>query len=209
MHTIAHDEVTSEPLDRSTGIFPDSSGSEEGGGRGEPLRPCDASPGLGLRLGLGLEPAVQRHYPDPALLKPAAPVTGVHPEMPRLAAVLIRSMQQWGVHALAAPQLGIDGRVVVVALDDGPVCLVNPCVEPLSREITVMETCLSRPGVQEVAQRYRRVRVTGWDAQRAPLAFDLEGPAALALQHAVDHLDGRVICAGLPSLEESAPHGQA
>lgn len=162
--------------------------------------PCDASPKLGMRLGLGLRPAERRQYPDPALLRRAAPVTGVHPEMPRLAAALIRAMEDWDVRALAAPQLGIDGRVVVVQLDGGPVCLVNPRLEPLSREITVIETCLSRPGVQAVAQRYRRIRVTGWDPGRAPLAFDLEGPPALALQHAVDHLDGRVICAGLPAL---------
>lgn len=171
-----------------------------GGGLAEPVCPCDASPRLGLRLGLGLKQAEQKQYPDPALLRPASPVTGVHPEIPRLAAALIRAMERWGVRALAAPQLGIDGRVVVVGLDGGPACLVNPCLEPLSREITVIETCLSRPGVQAVAQRFRRIRVTGWDPARAPLAFDLDGPAALALQHSVDHLDGRVICAGLPAL---------
>ena len=120
----------------------------------ETLCPCDASPQLGLRLGLGLKRAEQKEYPDPALLKRAAPVTGSHPEMPRLAAALIRAMEAWGVRALAAPQLGIDGRVVVVALEGGAVCLVNPRVEPLSREISVIETCLNRPGVQAVAQRF-------------------------------------------------------
>ncbi len=160
-----------------------------------PLCPCDASPRLGLELGLRLRPAERRQYPDPVLLRPASPVTGAHPELPRLAAALVRTMEQWGGRALAAPQLGIDGRVVVVALDGGPVCLVNPQVEPLSREITVIETCLSRPGVEAVARRCRRIRVTGWDPVRAPLAFDVDGPGALALQHAVDHLDGRVICA--------------
>ena len=133
-------------------------------------------------------------YPDPALLKRAAPVTGSHPEMPRLAAALIRAMETWKVRALAAPQVGVDGRVVVVALEGGAVCLVNPSLEPLSREISVIETCLNRPGVQAVAQRFRCIRVTGWDPCCAPLAFDLDGPAAFALQHAMDHLDGRLIC---------------
>ncbi|MEE9403467.1 MAG: peptide deformylase [Algisphaera sp.] len=141
-----------------------------------------------------------RQYPDPLLTRRALPVAGVHAEMPHFAALLIRMMQKHGRHALAAPQLGIDGRVVVVELEDEPMCLVNPQLEPLSRRITVIETCVSRPGVQAVARRYRRVRVTGWDHRSTPQRFDLDGPAALALQHAVDHLDGRVICAGLPAL---------
>jgi len=191
---------------RSTNSDPGVSRGPGGSPDSEPPCPCDTSPRLGMRLGLGLEPAERRQYPDPVLLKPAAPVAGVHPELPRLATALIRAMEEWGVRALAAPQLGIDGRVVVVQLDGGPVCLVNPHLEPLSREITVIETCLNRPGVQALAQRYRSVRVTGWDPGRAPQSFDLGGPAALALQHAVDHLDGRVICADLPALRGAGSH---
>ena len=153
---------------------------------------------------LGTDHGALRQYPDPALLRRAVPVAGVHDEMPRLAEALIRTMQRHASRALAAPQVGVNGRVVVVDLEDGPLCVVNPRVEALSRRITVLETCLNRPGISAVARRYRSVRVTGWDHRGAPVKLELDGPVALAFQHAVDHLDGRVICAGLPALRRAA-----
>lgn len=91
---------------------------------------------------------------------------------------------------LAAPQIGINKRIVVVDVGDGLVELVNP--EIVEREGTALdwEGCLSVPGLIGEVERSRRVRVKGLAADGRPLWIDAEDFFARALQHEIDHLDG-------------------
>lgn len=91
---------------------------------------------------------------------------------------------------LAAPQIGLSERLVVIDVGDGPLHLVNP--ELVSGEGTAIdrEGCLSIPGVYGYVERYERVIVTALDAKSKPRRIQAEGWLARALQHEIDHLDG-------------------
>jgi len=113
---------------------------------------------------------------------------------------LVRDMFETMYHAegigLAAPQIGIGKRIMVVDLrrDDQPesiVALVNPRVTWASdRTDRQAEGCLSIPGIEEVVERPWAVRVEGLDPTGKEVAIDADDLFARALQHEIDHLDG-------------------
>ncbi|MCX7022064.1 MAG: peptide deformylase, partial [bacterium] len=101
---------------------------------------------------------------------------------------------------LAAPQVGRNVRLVVVHPrlipgiasdeDTAPVSLVNPEYEPLGELFSDKEGCLSLPEIYGRVARYERVRLRARDTDGGELDFELEGLAARAIQHEVDHLNG-------------------
>lgn len=91
---------------------------------------------------------------------------------------------------LAAPQIGLSERLIVVDVGDGPICLVNPELVLGEGSVIDREGCLSIPGVYGYVERYGRVVVTGLDAKGKPKKVDAHGWLARALQHEIDHLDG-------------------
>lgn len=115
---------------------------------------------------------------------------------------LVRDMFETMYHAdgigLAAPQIGISRRVIVVDLrrqedevEPHKIALVNPVVAWESPETDKQpEGCLSIPGLEEVVQRPARVRVEGHDPHGAPVSVEAEGLFARALQHEIDHVNG-------------------
>jgi peptide deformylase len=113
---------------------------------------------------------------------------------------LVRDMFETMYHAegigLAAPQIGLRKRVIVIDLrredeDDQQIALVNPRVTWQSKDIAKQtEGCLSIPGLEEVVQRPAEVRVEGFDPDGNPLSYEADDLFARALQHEIDHLDG-------------------
>ncbi|HUF76611.1 MAG TPA: peptide deformylase [Longimicrobiales bacterium] len=113
---------------------------------------------------------------------------------------LVRDMFETMYHAegigLAAPQIGVSSRVVVVDLrrekeDDQPMALVNPRLVWASEETSKQpEGCLSLPTLEEVVERPVQVRVEAVDPEGRPLEIDASELLARALQHEIDHLDG-------------------
>jgi peptide deformylase len=110
---------------------------------------------------------------------------------------------------LAAPQVGVGKRVIVVDVSPvdqevPPMALVNP--EILDRKGTVMgeEGCLSVPGVQGEVPRAETVVVRGLDEQGNPVQFQAGGILSRALQHEIDHLDGVLFIDRIPSSAASA-----
>lgn len=98
---------------------------------------------------------------------------------------------------LAAPQVGVSLRVLVLDVPDGEegergrMALVNPrIVESSQRTERAPEGCLSIPGVSEVVQRAERVVVEGMDPSGEPVRQEAEGLLARVLQHEIDHLEG-------------------
>jgi peptide deformylase len=113
---------------------------------------------------------------------------------------LVRDMFETMYHAegigLAAPQIGVSSRVIVVDLrredeDDEPMALVNPRLVWASDETAKQpEGCLSIPTLEEVVERPAQVRVEAHDPEGRPLTIEAEELLARALQHEIDHLDG-------------------
>lgn len=133
---------------------------------------------------------------DPVLRRPADEVT----DFDEALRTLVRDMWETMYHAegigLAAPQVGVSLRVLVVDLrrDDEPearVALVNPRLTWTSEQVEKEpEGCLSIPGLEDVVTRPWAVRVEGFDPEGNPVAVEAEELFARALQHEIDHLDG-------------------
>jgi len=139
---------------------------------------------------------------DPRLLRVAKPVTQFDtPELRRLADDLHETMVAANGAGLAAPQIGVDLRVVLFGFqrserypDAPPVpktLLINPVIEPIGDEQEEgWEGCLSVPGLRGVVARARRIRYRGYDLQGRPIEREAEGFHARVVQHECDHLDG-------------------
>ena len=133
---------------------------------------------------------------DPVLRQEAEEVTRFDADL----SALVRDMFETMYHAegigLAAPQIGISKRVIVVDLrrEDEPdeqVAVVNPRVTWSTKETEKeSEGCLSIPGLEEVVQRPFGVRVEGSDPRGGPIVIEAEALYARALQHEIDHVDG-------------------
>ncbi|MGM9992558.1 MAG: peptide deformylase [Candidatus Bruticola sp.] len=94
---------------------------------------------------------------------------------------------------LAAPQIGISRRMIVMDVGNGPIKLVNPKVTFLSDEEELgMEGCLSFPGLEGEVWRCTKVRLSGLDENGEKVSYEGEGLFARCAQHECDHLDGRV-----------------
>ncbi|HSV69272.1 MAG TPA: peptide deformylase [Methylibium sp.] len=139
---------------------------------------------------------------DPRLLRVAQPVAAFDtPELHALIADLFDTMEAANGAGLAAPQIGVDLRLVIFGFssserypDAPPVprtVLINPVITPLSDAIEEgWEGCLSVPGLRGVVPRLARIRYRGFDPQGAPIEREAEGFHARVVQHECDHLDG-------------------
>lgn len=114
---------------------------------------------------------------------------------------LVRDMQETMYHAegvgLAAPQIGVSRRVLVIDIRDekaplgGQLVLVNPQVLSSSRVTEKeIEGCLSIPGFEEFVLRPRAIKVAGFDEHGEPVELALDDLFSRAVQHEIDHLDG-------------------
>ena len=138
-----------------------------------------------------------RQYPDPALRKPAESVAKVTKEIKKLIHDLFATMRAAHGVGLAAPQLGISKRVIVVDIserEDGKpaqVALVNPTIVREEGETEGEEGCLSFPSELKVTiRRFAKVKVKGLGPHGRPVQVTAEGLLSRVLQHEVDHLNG-------------------
>jgi peptide deformylase len=134
---------------------------------------------------------------DPVLREPAAPVEVFDAELEALVADLFETMDVEEGAGLAAPQVGVSKRVLVVdARRDGGgrdsrFAIVNPEVVEASTEVDAApEGCLSIPGVSEVVRRPAQVTVKGLSVAGEPVQVTADALLGRALQHEIDHLDG-------------------
>jgi len=91
---------------------------------------------------------------------------------------------------LAAPQIGISKRVIVIDAGEGLLELINPEILEQEGQDRKIEGCLSVPGIQGEVIRAYRVKVKGWDRTGKETVIVGEGLLARALQHEIDHLNG-------------------
>ena len=93
---------------------------------------------------------------------------------------------------LAAPQVGILSRIVVIDVGDGPIVLINPEIIESAGEQTGEEGCLSVPGMAGTVTRPEFVRVKAMDENMEEVIYEGEGLLARAFCHEIDHLDGHM-----------------
>ncbi|MGE0313928.1 MAG: peptide deformylase [Lautropia sp.] len=146
-------------------------------------------------------------YPDPRLHTVARPVTVVDDRIRRLAADMAETMYAAPGVGLAATQVDVHERLIVIDVSDAKDRLqvfINPEIVGSSAELQAHEEgCLSVPGIFEEVERPERVRVKALGLDGKPFTCDAEGLLAVCLQHEIDHLNGRVFVQYLSRLKQS------
>lgn len=131
-------------------------------------------------------------FPSPILKKKAKSVKRVTPEIVSLINDMIETMHAAPGVGLAAPQVGVSLRVIVVDIGQGPIAVVNPKIVKKSGQQTFMEGCLSVPGVEAPVERASKITVQGMDTSGKIVKTEAEGLLATVFQHEIDHLEGKV-----------------
>jgi len=127
---------------------------------------------------------------DPVLRQKAQPVPKVTKRIVKLLQDMEETMYAADGVGLAAPQVGVSKRLIVVDVGDGPIHLVNPVLIAAEGSVVDVEGCLSIPGVVGYVERAQKVVVDGLDMKGRPRRVEAEDWLARALQHEIDHLDG-------------------
>ncbi|MCK4743117.1 MAG: peptide deformylase [Sulfuriflexus sp.] len=139
---------------------------------------------------------------DPFLLQRAKEVEQFDtPELNQLVEDMLETMAACDGAGLAAPQVGVDLRLVIFGIEHNPrypdaeqvpqTVLINPVIELLGDEMDVAwEGCLSLPGMRGAVPRYTEIRYTGVDQFGEPIDRTVSGFHARVVQHECDHLDG-------------------
>jgi len=144
------------------------------------------------------------HYPDPNLRKRAEPVTAVDDDIGRLAADMLETMYAENGIGLAATQVNVQKRVVVIDLSterNSPIYLINPEILDSSGSREMEEGCLSVPDYFDVVERAEWIRFRYQDLEGETVETESDGLLAVCVQHEIDHLNGRLFVDYLSSLK--------
>ena len=136
-----------------------------------------------------------RTFGDPALEKVCRPVEKMTPRLKTLVEDMLETMYNANGVGLAAPQVGVLRRIVVIDTnfeEPEPIVLINPEIQETEGEQTGDEGCLSLPGKSGTVTRPMKVRVKAFDIDMQPFELEGEGLLARAICHECDHLDGIV-----------------
>ena len=129
---------------------------------------------------------------DPVLTKISRPVDKMTPRIQDLITDMRDTMYEAMGVGLAAPQVGILKRIVVIDVGDGPIILINPEIIEKSGEQTGDEGCLSVPGMSGQVTRPDHVKVKALNEDMEEVVYEGEGLLARAFCHELDHLDGHM-----------------
>ena len=146
------------------------------------------------------------HHPDPRLRQKAKAVTVFDAALQKLIEDLFETMYDAPGVGLAANQVGIDKRLAVMDCAEDksrpqPMVIINPeIIESSSRE-EMEEGCLSVPGIFDRIERYARLKLRALDRHGQPFEIEAEGLVAQAIQHEIDHLNGKLYIDYLSSLK--------
>lgn len=130
-------------------------------------------------------------YPDPILKEKAVEVTKFNERLSKLLDDMAETMYDANGVGLAAPQIGISKRVIVVDVGEELIEMVNPeIIEKSGEQIEPPEGCLSIPGLLGYVKRANVIRIKGQDRNGNKVEMKAEGFLARAFQHEIDHLNG-------------------
>lgn len=147
------------------------------------------------------------HYPDARLFKVSKPVEQVDDSIRQLVRDMAETMYAAPGVGLAAPQVNVHKRIVVIDVSEQAndlKVLINPEIIWRSDEREVYEEgCLSVPGIYDKVERAAEVRVKALNENGESYEFDADGLLAVCVQHEIDHLDGKVFVSYLSPLKQS------
>lgn len=144
------------------------------------------------------------HFPDPRLRECARAVESLGEPVRRLAHDMLETMYAAPGIGLAAVQVGVPLRLVVIDLSetkDQPLCLVNPEILEQRGESEGDEGCLSVPGVYDVIRRAAWIRFRALDLAGQVFEQEVSGLLATCIQHELDHLEGKLFVDYLSNLK--------
>ncbi|HQR19895.1 MAG TPA: peptide deformylase [Burkholderiaceae bacterium] len=145
-------------------------------------------------------------YPDPRLRTVARPVTAFDDSLRGLVADMAETMYEAPGVGLAATQVDVHERVIVIDTSEDKNQLqvfVNPEIVWASEEqVECEEGCLSVPGIYDAVTRPERVRVRAFDAHGRPFELECTGLLAVCIQHEMDHLLGKMFVEYLSPLKQ-------
>lgn len=141
------------------------------------------------------------HHPSPVLKERAREVdTSTDAGLRDLVRAMAETMYDEAGVGLAAPQVGVEKRVIVFDVDDRLAALCNPVISEFSAETVVDdEGCLSVPGITVPVERSARVVCVGQTIEGRDITLEAEDLLARVLQHEIDHLDGILILDRCPA----------
>lgn len=144
----------------------------------------------------------------PTLARKAEPVTVFDKDLARLARDMVETLHAAPGVGLAAPQVDVSRRLIVVDLSVGEnpdelIILVNPEVVSREGEVVCEEGCLSVPDITEKVARPQKVKVKGSDLEGREFSVEGEEMLARALCHEIDHLDGKLFIERLSPLKRA------
>jgi len=131
-----------------------------------------------------------RTYGDPVLRQVAKPVEDVDGALVKLVDDMVETMYEAVGAGLAAPQVGVQRRMFVYELDEGPKVVINPEIVETSGELWHDEACLSIPGLRIGILRPEKVLLKGFDLDGNELTIEADDFMGRMFQHEVDHLNG-------------------
>ncbi|PLS06502.1 peptide deformylase [Neobacillus cucumis] len=131
-------------------------------------------------------------HPAEILEKTCKEIVNFDKKLARILDDMYDTMIEYDGVGLAAPQIGIDGRMAIVDIDDdhGTIEMINPRIIETSGEQTDPEGCLSFPGLYGEVTRPNFVKIDAFDRKGRKYTLEAEGFLARAIQHEIDHLDG-------------------
>lgn len=135
------------------------------------------------------------HFPDPRLRKKALPVETVDSSIRSIAEDMLETMYDEGGIGLAATQVNIQKRIVVMDISEdrnAPVFLINPTVLKTEGVEQMQEGCLSVPGYYDDVERAERITFSYIDLEGQTIEASADGLQSVCIQHEIDHLDGKL-----------------
>ncbi|MFT7697704.1 MAG: peptide deformylase [Reinekea sp.] len=145
-------------------------------------------------------------YPDPRLRTVAVRIDKVDDALRTLAQDMIETMYEAPGIGLAASQINVHRRLVVIDVSeeqDAPLILINPEYVVTGAPMEYQEGCLSVPGYYENVTRFDKIQVSALNEQGEALAFEASDLLAICIQHEIDHLDGKLFVDYLSSLKRT------
>lgn len=132
-------------------------------------------------------------YPDPVLREETQLVTEFGEELEQLVADMFDTMRAADGVGLAAPQVGVSKKMVVIDYHGEQYVLINPEISNKGDSASIEEGCLSFPGIYEVVESPLSFHLKYQDVQGKTCEIDIEGFLACIISHEIDHLNGKLL----------------
>jgi peptide deformylase len=126
----------------------------------------------------------------PVLRQRAKEIGKITKRLRQLAKDMLETMYEAGGVGLAAPQVGVSERMIVIDVGKGPLVLINPEIIATEGQVRDVEGCLSLPGRSEYVTRAQKATIRGWDLRGQTVTLNGEDLLARAFLHETDHLNG-------------------